>query len=99
MSNLPDNFNAAAFDAYWEGDADRNRYERDKLDEARDTLTIAWAALIAARAAFKRVSELRHDYEAGHSYDPTDFCGYIDWEMGTVRDVAKAYGVVLEPAP
>ncbi|CAB4165898.1 hypothetical protein UFOVP853_1, partial [uncultured Caudovirales phage] len=40
-----------------------------------------------------------HDYEAGHSYDPADFAGYIEWELGTVRDVAKAYGVVLEVAP
>lgn len=99
MSNLPDNFNAAAFDAYWEGDADRNRYERDKFDEARATLATAWAALIAARDAFAQVNELSHDYESGMSYDPTDFQGYIAWEMDTIRDTAKAYGVVLEPAP
>ena len=96
MSNLPDNFNGAAFDAYWEGDIERNRYERDKFDEARATLATAWTALVAARNAWAGVYELHHDYEAGHSYDPTDFAGYIAWEMDTVRDVAKAYGVVLE---
>ena len=96
---LPDNFNGAAFDAYMEGDSERNAYERDKFDEAHDTLRAAWAALIAARDAFKGVNELSHDYESGMSYDPTDFQGYIAWEMDTIRDTAKAYGVVLEPAP
>lgn len=94
--SYPDHISFARMDAALEGDADRNRYERDKFDEARATLVTAWAALVAARNAYQRVSELHHDYEAGHSYDPADFAGYIEWELGTVRDVAKAYGVVLE---
>ena len=96
MCPYPDNFNGAACDLATTGDPDRNYYERQKFDEASQTLAAAWAALVAARDAYKRVSDLRHDYEAGHSYDPADFAGYIEWELGTIRDVAKAYGVVLE---
>lgn len=92
----PDNFNGAACDLATTGDPDRNYYERQKFDEARQTLATAWAALVAARNAWAGVYELHHDYEAGHSYDPADFADYIAWEMDTVRDVAKAYGVVLE---
>lgn len=99
MCPYPDNFNGAACDLATTGDPDRNYYERQKFDEASQTLAAAWAALVAARDAYKRVSDLHHDYEAGHSYDPADFAGYIEWELGTVRDVAKAYGVVLEVAP
>lgn len=93
----PDHISFARMDAALDGDSARNAYERDKFDEAHDTLRAAWAALIAARDAFKDVNELSHDYESGMSYDPTDFRGYIAWEMDTIRDTAKAYGVVLEP--
>ena len=92
----PDNFSARYLDAQDAAECDRNRYEEEKFREACDTLTKAWDALRAAKAAFANVYVLRHDYETGHSYDPDDFCGSIEWEMKTVADVAKAYGVVLE---
>ncbi|CAB4166704.1 hypothetical protein UFOVP853_50, partial [uncultured Caudovirales phage] len=58
MCPYPDNFNGAACDLATTGDPDRNYYERQKFDEASQTLAAAWAALVAARDAYKRVSDL-----------------------------------------
>lgn len=96
MCPYPDNFNGAACDLATTGDPDRNYYNRQKFDEARQTLATAWAALVAARNAWAGVYELHHEYETGMSYDPADFGGHIQWEMKTIGELAQRYGVVLE---